>query len=247
MSKAVNIVSLWIFSAVLLFSCSSSDDIQNNSVEISKEQNIQLIFQNRAELKPYKTTIQNSVNEANSAIQPLMPIDNLIIRILADKSQTISEIGIGGYNPNENEVLIYIDTDYPNLEASVKAELPAMIAHEMHHAKRQRSVGYGNTLLEAIISEGLADHFSIEVTGISTPRWSIAVQGEELQNWITTASQIWDDNSYDHPKWFFGTTGEIPRWTGYSIGYELVKNYLDDNPDARPSNLFDEPVNSFLP
>ncbi|KGB21940.1 hypothetical protein AtDm6_2706 [Acetobacter tropicalis] len=30
---------------------------------------------------------------------------------------------------------------------------------------------------------------------------------------------------YDHSRWFFGR-GSIPRWFGYTLGYEIVGNWL---------------------
>lgn len=240
---------LVLANGILFLCCSSSNDsgTHDNTVIIDSDSNISLVLEHQPELDAYRNSITDLVTDANLSIQSLMPIDNVTIRVFADKNQSIPEIGIGGYNPSKNEVLIYVDTDFPDLEASIAAELPAMIAHEMHHAKRRRSAGYGNSLLEAVISEGLADHFSMEATNIQTPRWSKAIQGQQLQDFIETASETWNNSNYNHPKWFFGTTAEVPRWTGYSIGFELVKNYLETNDNSKPSNLHDEPANSFLP
>ena len=63
-------------------------------------------------------------------------------------------------------------------------------------------------------------------TGISPPIWSVAVSGIELESWIDTARITWTDSPYDHSKWFFGTTNDVPWWTGYAIGYKLVKDFF---------------------
>ena len=76
---------------------------------------------------------------------------------------------------------------------------------------------------------------------------NVAANSQELQELIDRASQSWANGTYDHPTWFFGSTTEVPRWAGYSIGYELVKNYLENNSGTQPSDLVDEPANSFLP
>ena len=120
-----------------------------------------------------------------------------------------------------------------------------MLAHEMHHAKRRRTVGYGSSLLEASASEGLADSFAMEITGNGPPLWSVVLTGSDLDNWIITARSTWTNNSYDHSKWFFGTM-EVPRWTGYSIGFKLVKDFISTNPTRKASDLFDEPAGSFV-
>jgi uncharacterized protein YjaZ len=56
---------------------------------------------------------------------------------------------------------------------------------------------------------------------------------------------VWLDNSYNHRDWFFGNSAEIPRWVGYSIGYKLVKDFMQINTTKKPSNLFNESANSF--
>lgn len=34
------------------------------------------------------------------------------------------------------------------------------------------------------------------------------------------------DPGYDHNAWFFGTGGHRPRWLGYTLGYQLVGQWL---------------------
>jgi len=55
-----------------------------------------------------------------------------------------------------------------------------------------------NTLFEAAVSEGLADHFSIEVAGIIPPLWIVALTSKDVQHWIEAASNIWNEPSYNH-------------------------------------------------
>lgn len=98
-----------------------------------------------------------------------------------------------------------------------------------------------------MISEGLADHFSIEVYGIDPPIWSLALTGTDLEEWMDTASQTWLNTPYDHAAWFLGTSSSVPRWAGYAIGYKIVKDYLEANPGVKPSDLFGEPALSFVP
>ena len=150
-----------------------------------------------------KGVIENVAQESFLAIRKVMPIDNLIIRIVDNPSLIIPGIGVGGFSPNKEEVLISIDTEFQYKNSSLRQELAPILAHEVHHTNRRRTVGYGSTLLEAIISEGLADHFSIEINGILPPPWSKALNNEDLQFWITKASEIWTDPTYNHSQWFF--------------------------------------------
>lgn len=35
-----------------------------------------------------------------------------------------------------------------------------------------------------------------------------------------------DSNYYDYDTIFFGGSNDLPRWSGYSLGYYLVRKYL---------------------
>ena len=194
-----------------------------------------------------KGKIREMVVTALGEINKVLPIDNLQIRILDNSNLVIPEIGMGGFNPNPNEVIIAIDAAYESIDSSLEVNLIPQLAHEIHHAKRRRSVGYGNTLLEAMVSEGLADHFSIELVGIDPPPWSVALQNQALQEWTQKASISWNEPSYDHDSWFYGTGTNIPRWAGYAIGFELVRIYLSEHPGIHPSALWDAPATAFQP
>lgn len=51
---------------------------------------------------------------------------------------------------------------------------------------------------------------------------------------------------YDHGAWFHGTSDSIPRRTGYAVGFEFVRRYLEANPGSRASGLVAQPDVSFL-
>jgi len=250
MSKIVfkKITTFILIINLFILSCSSSDDLQNNNLDsvIMLEFGTSLVFQDSGKLNEQKDAIKTVVKETVSLVNKKMDVENLKIRINVSLSNVIPEIGIGGFNPSEQEITISIDPNFTNLEQSISIELAPMIVHEMHHAKRRRTIGYGSTLLEASVSEGLADCFAMEIKGIEPPLWSIALTGSELDGWIVTAQDSWRDGSYDHGKWFFGTSSDVPRWTGYSIGFKLVKDYITENPTKKPSELFNESANSFV-
>jgi len=231
----------------LTLSC-SADDVsskdKNNTIKL--EYNSLLIFEHQGELDTKKNAIASVARETLQLVNAKMSVDNIKIKVKNNPGNTIPEIGIGGFNPNQYEVLISVDLGFNNLDQSISTVLGPTLAHEIHHLKRRRSVGYGDTLLEACITEGLADHFSMEVFGIDPPMWSTALSESELEHWIDEAKMVWNNSAYNHFNWFYGATPEIPRWTGYAIGYKLVNDYLSQNPEAKPSTLHDETANSFI-
>lgn len=248
MLKTQGIILTILAFVLFLLGCSGSETPDNptQDLEVVPNSGVYLVYGNQGILESDRRAIEQVARETILLVNNTMPVKDFTIEISADASQAIPEIGIGGFNPSESEVLIFVDPNFSNLDQSIAVELGPMLAHEIHHVNRRRAVGYGSTLLEAIVSEGLADSFAIEITGIEPPLWSVAVTGGELENWLDLAKDTWMDSFYDHPKWFFGTTEEVPRWTGYSMGYKLVGDYLMQHPNKKPSTLFNEPANSFI-
>ena len=231
---------------VSLLSCSDTEEIQCDPI-LDASDNICLSIEANVFNPGTKELIRDICVQSVSAIASRMPIDDLSIIINSNLSLVIPEIGLGGYNPDANTVIIAIDSRLNDIDEAISNEFFGLLAHEMHHAVRRRSVGYGTTLLEAMVTEGLADHFSVEVASVSTPIWSRALTQQQINDLTDMASQTWLQNGYNHNDWFFGNGVDIPRWAGYTIGFELVKDYLKNNPGTLPSQLHDEPADSFVP
>lgn len=206
-----------------------------------------LVFEDGGQLDAHRTSIERIIGETLSSVRALMPLDEVSIRVVTDGSSVIPELGMGGRAFGIDEIRLSFDPESPNLAPALPTELFPLLAHEMHHTMRIRTVGYGSDLLGAMISEGLADQFSVEIAGVDPPPWSTALTAVELAEWSERAREHWFDSPYDHDGWFFGTDPDIPRWTGYTIGFELTGAFLGENPTRRPSRLFDEPASSFVP
>lgn len=197
-------------------------------------------------LLAHQSAIEEEVARTLDAVQPLLSLTDLRISLIADPNQVIPEIGMGGFNPSAGEVRLYADPSWPDLEGLLRSELLTQLAHEMHHAKRRRLRGYGSTLLQAAVSEGLADHFALEASGGAPPIWVDALTPGELANWIPEVVSH-STGAYNHAEWFYGTNPSIPRWTGYAVGFELVRAYLEQHPTSSASGLAGEPATSFVP
>ncbi|WP_411911731.1 DUF2268 domain-containing putative Zn-dependent protease [Rhodovulum sulfidophilum] len=91
--------------------------------------------------------------------------------------------------------------------------LERTIVHELHHALRWRGPGYGRTLGEALVTEGLAGHFAQQLYGGPPEKWESSLDAEGLAQAESDAAAAWDDEAYDHAAWFFGTAphdGDTP-------------------------------------
>jgi uncharacterized protein YjaZ len=175
-----------------------------------------------------------------------MPISDVDVVIFDYPYGAIPELGIGAETPSQYLIEIYIDPEFPGLVNSFPKEFKSTIAHELHHAVRFKNPGYGTKLLEALISEGLADHFDTEVNNTPLQLWNRALNEEELEKFNNLAKKEYFSENYNHAEWFFGSSKDIPRWTGYNLGFYLVEKYLKVHPDKKASTLYNAKAEEFL-
>ncbi len=170
-------------------------------------------------------------------------VSGTIVTVTTDLGRVIPGWGVGGFTLNAANVELAVD---PRLDDALLAQrLPQMAAHELHHVARYRGPGYGQTLLEALVSEGLADHYAVDLLAI-VPPWSRALSASDLELWLERAREELDSPGYDHGAWFIGR-GTMPVWAGYSIGFELVSRYRAAHPGATAASLVDTPAEAFRP
>lgn len=240
----------WVSGALLtIWGCSSpsTPETSDDPAGIALEGGSVLVFEDGGLLDGERDGIVQAIRDTVSAVRRLMDVNGVTIRVDAGTAYVIPEIGLGGRTTSPTEILIVIDPTSPAWPGSLSSELFPLLAHEMHHIMRVRAVGFGANLLEAMVMEGLADQFSIEVAGIDPPIWATALSPDELEIWSELARSQWYDGGYNHDTWFFGTGGEIPRWAGYSIGFALTRDYLLANPDRPPSQLYGFAASAFIP
>lgn len=199
-------------------------------------------------LNPYIADIENIFSEAEKKITNVLPVKNVDIVIVDNPYQTIPEIGIGGHTHSPNYIIVSLDPDFPNFNNTLQKELFDTLAHELHHAARWQTIGYGELLLEAMVSEGLADHFAIEVTKRKDMYpWDKALNEEQSNILAKKAKKEYANKNYDHNVWFFGSKEKgIPRWTAYTLGFQLVDNYLKNHQNTKASILYSIEAKEFI-
>ncbi len=167
--------------------------------------------------------------------------------------QTIPETGTNGFtNPTNGAIDITIDpVSKLGLARTLRRWLPSTIAHEAQNSARVvHGPGFGQTLLEWMVSEGLADVFSSAAfPATPTLPWTNALTADEEQRlWQQAQPSLNQPNSgssrlYD--RWFFGGGG-IPRWAGYTIGTHIVEGYLARHRGARITEISLLPARQIL-
>lgn len=103
-------------------------------------------------VEPIRNAIESARKRCEAVLDPL-PID---VVVQAWPGRVIPERGYVGHAPTGTMMQLTVDPANPNLSRCLGETLERMVAHEFHHVCRWRGPGYGRTLGEALVSEGLA-------------------------------------------------------------------------------------------
>ncbi|NQV88018.1 MAG: hypothetical protein HQ402_00490 [Parcubacteria group bacterium] len=201
------------------------------------------------DLQPYESELRSTAQSTTDIVKKLLPIKEVDIVFYDNPRGTIDEIGgIGGFTPNANQIFISLNPRHVNFKKALEEELLFILSHEFHHTIRWQKSVEGDTLLEALVFEGLADRFAMEVVGRTKPSpYSCALTPEQKKIFMKKAVQEWNKPTYDNNLWFFGSKPvEIPRWTGYTLGYDLVDKYLKKHPETSASKLVSVDASLFV-
>ena len=176
-----------------------------------------------------KEMIMNAVEAAKdyvfSKLKVNWDIDLLVTNRLYDI--IIPEDGVGGCTRTSDFIEFAIDE-----KKATKNLISEMVVHELCHAARWgKNDEWINSLFNGVISEGIATYLEAE----------FVENREEKTVFIKTILERTDDenekileklrsqlgsNCYDYDTIFLNGNNELPRWSGYSLGYYLVKRYL---------------------
>lgn len=189
--------------------------------------------------------LERTFARAKDRIQKLMPqATDIYVTVLSD-GFTLAQTGIVGCSHTNATVEITLDPANANLEKNFDVEFTATLGHEVHRCIRRRGPGYGATLAEALVSEGLACHFETELRDGNAPFYGLALDLEGFQQMWAKAKPQLKDKSYDHGAWFFGGAASgFPPFAGYTLGMEIADHYIRTH--GKPaSQLAALPANEF--
>ena len=204
-------------------------------------------------LSPYKNSIRKSARATIKKVRRKIKLGNIDILIKeSERPEFLKDVnGVGGYCPSGHFVQLDIDIKHLSFRRSPQQIIEKTLIHELHHAaRRQAKVRiFGGSFLESIFSEGLADHFVLELTG-SLPIWTISLTKKDEEQLMKRAQREFKQKvTYkDYDDWFIigSKKRNIPRWTGYALGFTLVENYLRNNPQRSAASLVAVPVGKIL-
>jgi hypothetical protein len=132
-----------------------------------------------------------------------------------------------GFCPYKNSILIFLAPQlfmYQSLKGS--------LAHEYNHAIFLNHHDMQQTLLEAMVFEGLAENFEEEVVGAGPASYaSLMTRKTAMKILDSMTSHSLRSKSYNLYKHVFFGGKKYKKWTGYSIGYWIVKTFKKKNPN----------------
>lgn len=107
------------------------------------------------------------------------------------------------------------------------------VVHELCHAARWgKNDEWIKSLFDCLIFEGLACVLEAEFVKDKTEKSlfiKTILERTDKEN-EKILSELWeqlDFNDYNYDEIFFNGNDKLPRWAGYSVGYYLVKKYLE--------------------
>ena len=165
-----------------------------------------------------------------------LPVFDLVIK--PKPGGGIPAWGIGGYAPAPGLIEITLDPDRFAADLFIRT-----LVHEFHHLIRWDGPGYGKSLGEALVSEGLAGHFTQHVLGGDPDPWDAT---RPAAGAARAAMNEWARLDYNHAHWFFGA-GDLRKWSGYGLGHMLVAEHLSRFPDQDAVTLAHVKADEFRP
>lgn len=139
----------------------------------------------------------------------------------------IPEDKIGGHTFEHDLIILNIEENAP------KSNIVETLCHEFCHAARWgKNDEWMNCLFDSLIFEGIATYFEAKsVAKQNKKQFFIKTilnrSDEENEIILKCLRKKLNSKDFDYNTVFFNGDGTLPRWSGYSLGYYLVKNYLE--------------------
>lgn len=177
-----------------------------------------------------------------------LPLQEFSMRLFETTKTIVNHGHTGRTSLDGKKIIIGLNPSFSDSEKLLHVELPRSISHELHHSTRFQLLGAENNLKESVIAEGLAVQFETEVWGGEPSAWAKALTDDQISMYKEMfLNEISSPGAkYDHGAWFYGTTGQYPRWMGYSLGFHIVNEYLKLHPDQTAASLVATPADSIL-
>ncbi|MDJ0332887.1 DUF2268 domain-containing putative Zn-dependent protease [Planococcus sp. S3-L1] len=185
--------------------------------------------------KMHSLTYENFIKDELTLLCKEFPVSKAIefeLFILDEQDQFVREKlgGVSAFTDWNGKLFFAVFPD-----AQVRSTLRSVINHEYHHHWRMHALTItkqNQTLMDRLILEGLAEHFvEIRLGDAYLGPYKDALTEQQAKDlWESTYKLCRTELGGRTDVYMFGSKEEkLPFWGGYSIGYYLVKWYLEKN------------------
>ena len=187
-----------------------------------------LLTEANGNLSDSREMIIDAVKTAEEYAFPKLKIDWDIDVLVTNRiPMIIPENGAGGYTFSADFIRINIDDN-----KATKNLISETVVHEFCHAARWgKNDEWINSLFDGLIFEGLACALEADFVKNRSEKalfikTSLERSDNENKNILALIQDKLGSNEYNYNEIFFNGNDELPRWSGYLLGYYLVKKYL---------------------
>ena len=188
-----------------------------------------LLTEANGNLSNKKEMIENAIKMAEGYAFLKLNIDWDIDVLVTNRiPMIIPENGAGGYTFSADFIRINIDD-----KKATENLISENVVHELCHATRWgKNDEWVKCLFDGLIFEGLACVLEAEFVKDRSEK-SLFIKtilertDDENEKILEKLRDQLDSNCYDYDTIFFNGNNKLPRWSGYSLGYYLVKKYLE--------------------
>ncbi|MDQ1900870.1 DUF2268 domain-containing putative Zn-dependent protease [Paracoccus sp. WLY502] len=193
------------------------------------------LLNTRHALTPVLAEIRQASRDAVARVSDHvdLPDFDLVVRAQSDRS---ADGAVQGHCPAPGVVEIAVTPDRFD-----PAHFTRALVRQMAHLVRWEGPGYGKSLGEALVSEGVAGHFVLQVLGGQADALDSV---RPAQGTLRQAMNEWARRDYDHPRWF-GGKGDLRKGTGNSLGHRLIAEHLAQATGDTAASLVTAPAEPF--
>lgn len=175
------------------------------------------------------------------------PPASIVVAYQPVPGQLIPQAGTYGQTnePSGSVFVTFGHTQKVPLRQALEVWLPRMLSHEVDHSVRiLAGPGFGTSLLAVTVSEGISSVFDeAAFPGPPNPSDNTISQGQQCTLWREAQPLLSTSRLYYW--WMFagpyplGTTKRprVPYWTGFTIGYHIVADYVLRHPHVSWAEL----------
>jgi hypothetical protein len=188
-----------------------------------------LLTEANGNLSNSREMIIDAIKAAEGYAFPKLKIDWDIDVLVTNRiPMIIPENGAGGFTFSADFIRINIDD-----KKATKNLISENVVHELCHAAHWgKNDEWAKTLFDGLIFEGLACVLEAEFVEDKSEK-SLFIKtilertDDENKKILDLLQDKLDSNEYNYDEIFFNGNINLPRWAGYSVGYYLVKKYLE--------------------